>query len=368
MQKRTCRDVSLSLLGFGCMRFPETNGQIDEPAAFAMLDAAYEAGVNYYDTAYPYHGGQSEILVGKWLKTKKRDSLYLTSKLPCWKIDAPEQFEIIFAEQMAKLDTPYLDFYLLHSLDRATFQKMKALGALEFMEKLKAEGKIKHIGFSFHDDYDAFEEILTAYPWDVCQIQYNYMDTEIQAGDRGYALAKKLGIPLLIMEPVKGGNLANPPAEVRKALALHAQWSPASWALRWVAHHDNVAVILSGMSTMEQVMDNVHTLSEAQPLSDAELSAVAQAAEIYRSRIRVGCTGCRYCMPCPAGVNIPGVVRAYNQSAIYSADGTDRRAYLSIPADARATACVACRKCAEACPQHLDIPGFMVEIQSWAEK
>lgn len=368
MQKRTCRDINTSLLGFGCMRFPEINGQIDETAAFAMLDAAYEAGVNYYDTAYPYHGGNSELLVGKWLKTKKRDSLYLTSKLPCWKINTSEDFETIFQEQMAKLDTEYLDIYLLHALDRASFQKMKDLGALEFMEKLKAEGKIKHIGFSFHDDYDAFEEILTAYPWDVCQIQYNYMDRGIQAGDKGYALAKELGVPVLVMEPVKGGSLANPPAEVRKALAMHPDWSPASWALRWVAHHDNVAVILSGMSTMEQVMDNVHTLSEAQPLTEAELAAVEQAAEIYRSRIRVGCTACRYCMPCPAGVNIPGVFHAYNQSAIYSADGTDRRAYNNIPEDARATACVACGQCAAVCPQHLDIPGFMAEIRDWAEK
>ncbi len=365
MQYRNCKDVKTSLLGFGCMRFPTTaEGRIDEPAATAMLDAAYAAGVNYYDTAWPYHDGQSESFLGSWLKTKDRASLFVTTKLPCWEIQAPEDMEKVFSQQLQKLGTDYVDFYLVHALEGERWHKMKELGLLPFLDGLKASGRARHIGFSFHDDYPAFEEILKGYPWDICQIQYNYMDRSIQAGDRGYLLAKELGVPMAIMEPVRGGSLANPPEAVRQVLARQGEGSGAAWALRWVADHDNVAVILSGMSTLEQVQENVETLSHAAPLTEAQRAAIDQAAEVYRQRIRVPCTGCRYCMPCPAGVNIPGVFRAYNNSSIYY-DGKVKDEYRFLPEESRASVCVACGRCMELCPQHLSIPARMAEIAQW---
>ena len=367
MQYRNCKDVKTSLLGFGCMRFPTTaEGKIDEPAAMAMLDAAYDAGVTYYDTAWPYHNGQSETLLGAWLKTKDRSSVLVTTKLPCWIIEKPEDMEKVFSQQLEKLGTDYVDFYLVHSLEAERWSKMKELGLLRFLDGLKASGRARHIGFSFHDEYPVFEEILRSYPWDICQIQYNYMDRNIQAGDKGYALAKELGIPMAIMEPVKGGSLADPPEAVRQVLARQGAGSGAAWALRWVADHDNVAVILSGMSTMEQVQENVQTLSEAAPLTEVQREAIDRAAELYRQRIRVACTGCRYCMPCPAGVNIPGVFRAYNNSSIYF-DGKSRSEYENMPKENRADVCVACGQCMEQCPQHLPIPERMKEIAAWAE-
>ena len=226
--------IDVSLLGFGCMRFPMTpDGKIDEPRAEEMLDRAIAEGVNYIDTAYPYHNGESEPFVGKALSKYDRDSFYLASKLPLWAVETLDDAKRIFAEQLERLRTDHIDFYLLHAVNKEKWDKMKELGVVDYCAQLRAEGKIRYYGFSFHDSYEVFEEIIRYREWDFCQIQYNYMDTQEQAGDKGYALAEELGVPLVIMEPVKGGSLANFSEDINaKFRALDADASIASWALR----------------------------------------------------------------------------------------------------------------------------------------
>ena len=278
--------IEASLLGFGCMRFPTLeDGTIDSKQAEEMLDYAYKNGVNYFDTAYFYHGGESESFTGKVLAKYDRDSFYIATKLPCWQVKEAGDEERLFAEQLKRLQMDYVDFYLLHALNRKSFDRMVELGVLEFCEKLKEEGKIKYLGFSFHDDYEAFEYILKYRDWDFCQIQLNYMDTDIQAGLKGYELTEKLGVPLVIMEPIKGGNLANYPESITEHFdAVTPGMSTASWAMRWIASLPNVKVVLSGMSNMDQVKDNLKTYQDFRPLSKEEYQAVDQVVKELNSR------------------------------------------------------------------------------------
>ena len=311
--------VEPSLLGFGCMRFPTLEGgAIDEEQATAMLDRAREGGVNYFDTAYFYHNGKSENFVGRALARWPRESYYLTSKLPTTLIHSLDDAKRIYAEQRERLRKDYLDFYLLHNLNGARWHEMVDTGVVDWCLERQAAGEFKRFGFSFHGSYEEFHEILTARSWDCCQIQLNYMDTEEQAGLKGYRLTEELGVPLIIMEPVKGGALSALPADVMEVFtALRPQASAASWALRWVASLPNVMTVLSGMSTMGQVEDNLATFHAFQPLSEEEGAAVDRAAALFRQKVRNGCTGCRYCMPCPAGVDIPTVFRQWNDYAMY---------------------------------------------------
>lgn len=370
METREIRGIQTSLLGFGCMRFPlNEEGGIDRARSLAMLDAAYDAGVRYYDTAYPYHNGESERVLGEWLRTKCREDVLVATKLPLWKADSEQMFRDIFAEQQEKLGTDYFDFYLMHAVDAERFETVKKINAFAVLDELKAAGKIRRAGFSFHDSYEVFEQVLNAYDWDFCQLQINYMDRDIQAGLRGVELAKSKGIPVIVMEPVKGGYLANPPAEVRAVFdSLHPEWSAASWALRWVASVDNVAVILSGMSDEQQVADNLATFAHTAPLTDEEQAAVAEAARLYRARTRVPCTGCRYCMPCPAGVDIPGVFRIWNEGGLYGDEAALKQYRLRMDEKSRADVCVACGKCASVCPQHIDVPEMMKQAAAWANE
>ena len=304
MEKRRMEGLGLetSLLGFGCMRFPTTaDGKIDEAEAQAMLDRAIAEGVNYIDTAYPYHNGESEPFVGRALQKYDRRSFYLATKLPAWLVKSREDAERYFEEQLRRLQTDYIDFYLLHAMSGESYRKMVELGVVAYCEKLKEEGRIRYFGFSFHDSYEAFAEILGSRDWDFCQIQLNYMDAEEQAGMRGYRLAEEKGVPLVIMEPVKGGSLAVFADDITEKLrALDHEASTASFALRWVGSLPNVKVILSGMSTMEQVEDNLKTFSEFKPLSGREASVIEEIVDMIKGRVQNGCTGCRYCMPCPA--------------------------------------------------------------------
>lgn len=368
MEKRKMEKLNAetSLLGFGCMRFPtDKEGKIDEAKAQEMIDMAMASGVNYYDTAYPYHDGQSEPFMGKALKKYDRGSFYLATKLPLWLINSVEDAERIFKEQLERLQTDYIDFYLFHAFSKERWEAMKKLGILEFGERLKAEGKIRHLGFSFHDSYEVFEEIINAREWDFCQIQLNYMDTEEQAGMKGYLLTEQKQVPLVIMEPIKGGSLAKFADDITSKLRAHdPNASTASFALRWVGSLPNVKVILSGMSTMEQVEDNLHTFSEFKPLSAEEKQTIDEVVSLINSRVQNGCTGCRYCMPCPAGVNIPGCFATWNTYHMYQNYNTVQWKWeTELGEKAQAKNCIKCGKCEAQCPQKLSIRADLEKVQ-----
>ena len=352
--------IETKLLGFGCMRFPTlngVNGEIDEARAEEMLDTAYKAGVNYFDTAYVYHDGKSEGFVGKVLNKYPRDSYYIATKLPVWNLTSQEDIRRVIDEQFARLDKEVIDFYLLHSMSKKSWDKAQELEALKIIEEYRSLGKIKYVGFSFHDSYPVFEEMINAYDWDFCQIQYNYMDTDTQATYKGYKLTEEKGIPLIIMEPIKGGSLAALPEEVSKPFRqMHPEWSDASWALRFVASHENVKVILSGMSTLDQVKDNLNTFEELDNLTEEEMKVVENVAAALKARTKNGCTGCRYCMPCPAGVDIPGNFSAWNVYYKYNSQRAASWTIRQIKAnEGFAEKCIKCGKCEQVCPQHLNI-------------
>lgn len=346
-----------SLLGFGCMRLPEVDGHIDEELAMQMFDEAIKAGVNYFDTAYMYHGGASEEFVGKALSRYPRDSYYLATKLPVWDMNCREQAFEIFENQTRKLKTDYFDFYLLHDMEDETVKKVEDYGLIEVIDTWKKEGKIKHAGFSFHGDYDLFEHMLGLYDWDFCQLQYNYMDTEEQAGDRGYELAKEKGIPVIVMEPNRGGSLARLPEPVSAILKeKDPNASDASWAMRWVATHDNVKIVLSGMTTMEQVQDNLKTFSPFVPLSDEEQALMVSVAKSLNDRVMNRCTGCGYCMPCPGGVRIPMHFRLWNEYHMYEDERHSKNWWkIRINESNHANNCLECGRCEDRCPQHVSI-------------
>ncbi|GFI23768.1 aldo-keto reductase YhdN [Lachnospiraceae bacterium] len=351
--------IRTSLLGFGCMRFPtNTDDSINEEETLDMIDKAYQSGVTYFDTAYPYHGGKSEEVTGRALARYPRDSYYLATKLPIWEVKSVADAERIFQEQLKRLQKDYVDFYLMHALNAGSWKTIKELDLLGYCEKLRTEGKIKYLGFSFHDEYAVFEEILTAYPWDFCQIQLNYMDKDTQATLKGVELAKKLKIPMIIMEPIKGGSLAKLPYDgidelFKKALP---EASTSSWALRYAGSFDNVKVVLSGMSTMAQVEDNLDTFAHFEPLNETEQRIIEQVADALNKRVQNGCTGCRYCMPCPAGVDIPRCFGIWNRYHIYENVNETKWSWThNIEAEKKASNCIKCGKCEQACPQHIAI-------------
>lgn len=363
--------IETSLLGFGCMRFPVTaDGKIDEAEAEKMLDKAMAAGVNYYDTAYVYHGGDSEVFTGKALKKYPRDSFYLATKLPVWLVKTAEDVDKYCQEQLDKLQTDYIDFYLLHNIGIDGWKKFKELGGVERLEALRAAGKIRYIGYSCHDSYEGFAEILNDRDWDFCQIQFNYMDTEEQAGMKGYELTAEKNVPLIVMEPVKGGTLAGFAEDITdKFHAMDAEASVASFALRWVGSHANVKVILSGMSTMEQVEDNLKTFDSFKPLSEDEKKGIEDIVATMRSRVQNGCTGCRYCMPCPFGVDIPGSFKAWNNYHMYENYNNVKWAWENEIGEAHQPKnCVKCGKCEAACPQKIAIREDLEKAQADLDK
>ena len=368
MEYRMMQNINAktSLLGFGCMRFPlNQDGSIDEEETFAMLDKAYQAGVNYFDTAYPYHGGASEPVVGTALARYPRESFYLATKLPIWEVKTIDDVKTIFTKQLERLNMEYVDFYLMHALNKERWETIKKLGILNYCEELRKEGKIRYLGFSFHDDYEVFEEIVTSYSWDFCQIQLNYMDKDTQATTKGVELAESLGIPMVIMEPVKGGSLANLPDDINKMFQeVRPEDSIASWALRYVGSFSNVKVILSGMSDMSQVEDNLKTFVNFESLSDQEQQVVENVAETLHSRVQNGCTACKYCMPCPVGVNIPGSFGVWNEYHVYgNLKDTAYSWAKEIPEEAKPKNCIKCGKCEKVCPQKISIREDLERLQ-----
>lgn len=374
MEMRQYRDtdVKVSLLGMGCMRLPKVDPEkedIDYEKAQEIIDYAYANGVNYFDTAYGYHGGQSELFVGQALKKYPRESFFLASKMPIWCVKEKGDVERIFNEQLKKCQTEYFDFYLFHAQNAANFQKCQEFGVYEFLSQMKAEGKIRRLGFSFHDTPEVLRHICDTYPWDFAQIQLNYLDWEMQDAKTQYQILNDREIPVIVMEPVRGGVLASP---CEAADILFREERPdksiASWAIRFAASLPGVLTVLSGMSNMEQVRDNVDTMTRFEPLTDREREVIDEALEAYRKKDTVPCTGCRYCMDCPFGVDIPKMFSLYNHYVL-DRDGEDYlEAYEAQPESERADQCQACGACMEKCPQHIRIPDQMVTIRETVEK
>ena len=361
-------DWEVSALGFGCMRFPTENGNdaIDEAEAAKMLRYAIDQGVNYVDTAYPYHGGNSEPFVGRVLQDGYREKVRLATKLPSWKIEEPEDFDTYLNEQLERLQTDHIDFYLLHALREKWWHKLHDLGVLEWAERAKADGRIGHLGFSFHDEYEVFQEIIDAYDWTFCQIQYNYMDIETQAGTRGLEYAASKGIAVVIMEPLLGGRLVAPPEPIQEIWSkAPRERTPADWALQWLWHQPEVSVVLSGMSAMDHVEENVVSAdaSGVGTLTEEELAVIERVRKTYEELCPIPCTQCNYCMPCPHGVDIPRNFKIYNEGMMYDKPDHARRSYEMVDEEKRASACIACLECEDQCPQSIPISDWMVHVQ-----
>jgi len=369
MQYRTFGRLEwkVSALGFGVMRLPTINndpGQIDEPEATRMIRYAIDHGVNYVDTAYPYHRGNSEKLLGRALQGGYRERIRLATKLPCWLVDKPEDFDRYLNEQLERLQTDWVDFYLLHALNKESWLKMRDLGVLDRAEKAMTDGRFHHLGFSFHDEYEVFEEIVDGYDnWTLAQIQYNYMDVEHQAGARGLKYAAAKGLAVVVMEPVRGGQLSlTPPQRILDLWAsAPRQRPPAEWALQWVWNHPQVSLLLSGMSTLEQVQQNVASASQSDPgtLTEAELALIACVREAYRELCPIPCTQCAYCQPCPSEVHIPRIFEIYNEAIMYNELRTARLLYGWLKEEARADHCEECGQCLEMCPQGIPITDWL---------
>lgn len=374
MLKRTFKNKSesLSVLGLGCMRLPVLEGKdatIDYVKAQEMLDFALANGINYLDTAHGYHAGESQKFLGKALAKHPRDSYYLATKLPMWDVHTQEDVEKIFNLQLAYLNTDYFDFYLLHALDKGNFKKSVDFGAYEFISKMKAQGKIKYIGFSFHDTPDVLEQIVEKYDWDFAQLQINYVDWKNQNAKKQYEILEKHHIPCIVMEPVRGGALANPG---EKATALLKQAQPekshASWAIRYAASLPNVITVLSGMSDMEQLKDNLNTTTNFEPLTQEELALLEKVALEFNRKDMIPCTACRYCMDCSFGVDIPGVFEVYNNYVEHKNKEEFLTAYKQAYVDSGAELCTKCGDCAPRCPQFIDIPGKIEMIKELINK
>lgn len=365
-------ELNISLLGLGTMRLPRINpdeAKIDDVRAKEILDYALAHGVNYIDTAYMYHDGDSERFLGDALADYDRASYYLADKMPIWMAKEPADLEKIFDEQLRRLKTDYIDFYLCHSLTKVHFARCKEMGLYEFLMQKKAEGKIRYIGFSFHDSPDVLEEIVNAYAWDFAQIQLNYADWEIQNARRQYEILAENGIPCIVMEPVRGGALADICPTANDMLkAARPNDSIASWAIRYAATKPNVLTVLSGMSNLDQLKDNIATLSDFAPITEEEDALLARAAHEWRMKDVIPCTACRYCMDCPAGVDIPAMFAHFNEFAMNKSRGRYAKALNGADPATLAGNCVACGECAPHCPQHIAIPDKMAELTKWEEK
>lgn len=366
-------NFEISALGFGCMRFPTIDGdegRIDEDKAISMLRYAIDNGVNYIDTAYPYHKGTSEITVGKALKDGYRDKVMLATKCPVWLIKTQDDFDTYLNEQLEKLQTDHIDMYLLHALSKERFNSLKNLQFDKFLDKAISDGRIKYAGFSFHDELDVFKEIVDSYSWSFCQIQYNFMDTNYQAGSQGLKYAASKDLAVVIMEPLKGGKLAKtPPKEVQEVWNnSDIKRSPAEWALKWIWNHPEVTTILSGMSTMDQVVENINIAdtATANSLTSHELELVDIAKAKYNKLIKVDCTACQYCMPCPFNVNIPGNFSLYNSAHMYNdAKNLSKLYNENTPENNRAGSCKECGACEAKCPQKLPIRKHLKEVHQY---
>ena len=354
----------LSILGMGCMRLPQIEPDdpktIDEPLATQMIRHAIDQGVNYVDTAYPYHGGESEPLVGRALQDGYREKVFLATKLPTWAINTREDMDTYLNEQLQRLQTETIDFYLIHGLKRDRWEKMKQLGMADFLDSALQDGRIKYAGFSFHSDRENFKDIIDGYDWTFCQIQYNYLDENFQAGKEGLEYAAQKGIGVIVMEPLKGGKITQdvPEAIMNIWNEAETKQTPAEWGLHWVWNHPEVSVVLSGMSTMEQVEENLQTAQKvkAGSLTADDLQLINRVKAEYKRRIKVDCTNCGYCMPCPPVSIFPTVSVAIIMAFMFDDLEGMKKNYLQfITEENRASQCISCGECEEKCPQNIPV-------------
>ncbi len=361
----------ISALSFGCMRFPVTpEGKIDEAPSFELLHHAYRNGVNYFDTAWPYHGGDSEPFLGRFLQQIDRSKVFVATKLPCWLINTREDMDTYLDKQLERLQTTYIDYYLLHALNRRSWANLKKLGVISFLEEAKRQGKIRHIGFSFHDASPVFRKIAIAYDWDFCQIMLNYLDTHYQAGIAGYNLAVSRGMGVISMEPLRGGKLVSPiPDAIAKIWQRSTvKQNPQERAMRWVWNLSGCTTLLSGMSSMQQLQENL-AQADVWPdnnLTEAEIKLYKRVRREYIKRIPILCSECRYCLPCPANVAIPSVIGVYNEAVMFENKEKLKGEYrFFVPEDSRASKCTQCGACLSKCPHKLDIPKHMDTIATY---
>ncbi len=366
VDKRKFKDTEVSLLGLGAMRLPcktpikrEANPLIDYKKGQELVDAAYNNGVNYFDTAYMYHAGKSEKFVGTALKKYPRESYFLADKLPIWMCPKKSDMEKVFKKQLERTGHDYFDFYLLHSLNKENYEKCEKFGAYDFVLEKQREGKIKNIGFSFHGTIEDLKKIVREHKWDFAQIQMNYLDWKNQNAEEQYQILTDADIPVIVMEPVRGGKLAEVSPDIEKMFKkAKPQSSVASWAISFVASHPNVMTILSGMNSLEQMNDNIETLTDFVPMTETELNICQNAAAMINKSEIIPCTGCDYCADCPKDVKISTVFAVYNKmkTGEYTADQAEAE-YSKI--DSAADACIGCGKCASHCPQSIKIPELM---------
>jgi len=349
-------------LGFGCMRLPETeNGKIDKRRTYDLFDKAIESGVTYFDTGYDYHHGESEVVLGEYLK-EYNPKIDIATKLPGWLIHKTEDMMKYFSEQLKRISVNSFDYYLLHALDKEYWDDLKSLGVIEFMTNLRQQGLIKQMGFSFHDSYDVFEEILNGYDWDFCQVQFNIIDETHQAGLRGIHLAKSKGVKVIVMEPLRGGGLVETiPKEMEM---LYGDKRPVEWAFNYILNQP-VDLILSGMSDMEQLKDNINIFSDAYELTEDDKETIVKIRTAYQSRVGSGCTNCGYCSPCPTGVNIPKCFSLYDQGVMFDNRNRYKNQYEVMEKFKRAHNCMACGRCEKRCPQKIEIIKMLKQVDQY---
>lgn len=358
----------VSILGFGCMRLPTDgkNGHIDRKRATPLLDFALDSGVNYIDTAYSYHGvdiregGDSEIFLGEYLNEHNRDEIYLSTKLPSWLIEKKEDMERLLNLQLERLQTDYIDFYLIHSVKERNWSQLEEHGILDFLDTAVADGRIRYTGFSTHDGTELFKDVVDSYNWDMCLIQYNYLDENVQAGIEGLKYASDRNMGIAIMEPLKGGVLGKyTPPEVSQIWEnAPIKRTPAEWAFRYLWNHPEISTVLSGMNDMKHLVENLFTAEEGLPdsLSPEEIRIMDEVKEAYQDKIEVECSACGYCMPCPNGVNIPECLNYLNQAAMLNdASNIYGQYHFMLNDEEKADNCIGCGVCEELCTQKLPI-------------
>ncbi len=353
----------VSILSLGCMRLPtidEEPKNIDEEKAIEMIRYSVDNGVNYVDTAYPYHGGMSEYLVGKALGDGYRERVYLATKLPSWLIESRGDMDKYLNEQLERLRTEYIDFYLVHTLNQRYWKNLRENGLFEFLDSILEDGRVKYVGFSFHDEVELFKEIVDAYDWTFCQIQYNFIDEDYQAGKEGLKYAAEAGLGIVIMEPLRGGRLASRvPGEIMDVWnSAEIKRTPVEWALRYLWNYGEISTVLSGMSTLEQIKENINYADEglSSSLKEEEKELIFKVSQMYKEKIKVNCTVCKYCLPCPVGVAIPSAFELYNDAMMFGSIEDEKKRYnMLIKEEARASKCVECGECEEVCPQNIPI-------------